>query len=64
MWETIAGIVAMLLGIWEFYATYKAFKGLQKHGTNSNFILVALWSGLFLGFIFFMGGITLIFHGY
>lgn len=53
MMEQLTGVVGILLGIWEIYAVYKAFKDTKQRGNKntSTFLPLALWSGVVLAFI-------------
>ena len=59
MMEQLTGVVGILLGIWEIYAVYKAFK--QRGNKNtSTFLPLALWSGVVLALAFIGIGIALV----
>lgn len=52
MMEQLTGVVGILLGIWEIYAVYKAFKDTKQRGNKntSTFLPLALWSGFSFSF--------------
>ena len=66
MMEQLTGVVGILLGIWEIYAVYKAFKDTKQRGNKSTptFLPLALWSGVVLALAFIGIGIALVMKVY
>jgi len=63
LWETIFGILAVLLGIYQIFNSYKYIKTIQKVGnkTTSYFVGYAVWYSFFFGLLILILGIALIF---
>lgn len=51
MWETIAGVAFILLGVWQFYISYRVRNTVTRR-TNEN---AAFFSPFALGYSFFIG---------
>jgi len=53
------GIVLLLLGVWQGYASVRYFRQIKQHGTagTSSFALLAAWSGAVMGIILIAAGI-------
>lgn len=63
MVERICGVISILIGIWQFYAVFRAFQGIKQNATKSTsgFLPIAYFSGLVFGLIMFVLGIKLLF---
>lgn len=63
MFEHIAGIVAIIIGLGEFYFASQYFKTMKQHGNQntSTFSLMALWTSVAFGIILIILGIPLAF---
>lgn len=55
----IFGVVLFLIGLWQFYATWKYHHFLTTKGTDNAFSPLALYYGLALGIVVFLLGLGL-----
>lgn len=64
MWETLAGIAALLGAVWEFLGTWRYFRRLQTEGgpNASSFALAAIWTSAVFGVALIWAGVSLIFR--
>ncbi|SCB79002.1 hypothetical protein [Weissella bombi] len=64
MFERICGVIGILIGIWQFYAVFRAFQEVKQHATKStsSFLPIAYFSGLIFGVVMFIFGILLLFN--
>lgn len=64
MFETIVGIVLLLLGCYQLYATRNVFVYTKKQGNKntSAFLPLGLYSGGLMGIVFLGFGVALTFH--
>ncbi|PMD73781.1 hypothetical protein [Companilactobacillus nuruki] len=58
------GILIIILGGWQMYATTKYFQNLKTAGNKSTsiFSLAAVYSSFFLAIIFIIIGLATVFH--
>lgn len=61
MFEHIAGIIAIIIGIFELYFASQYFKNIKEHGNQgtSSFSIMAFWSSVGFGIILIIIGIPL-----
>lgn len=59
LWMRLFGGFLFLVGIWEFYATWKYRRFLTTKGTDNAFSPLALYYGLVLGIVAFLLGLGL-----
>lgn len=55
----IFGVVLFLIGLWQFYTTWKYHHFLTTKGTDNAFSPLALYYGLALGIVVFLLGLGL-----
>lgn len=62
IWEKIIAVICILLGLYEFYASYQAFKAVKKTGNShtSPFFAFADFYGYFFGGLLIVMAIQLL----
>lgn len=62
MWERLFGVLFILLGVWQVYASKRYGHQVTKHGdtATSPFSLLALGNSFYLGVIFAGMGVALL----
>ncbi len=62
IWEKIIAVIRILLGLYQFYASYHAFKDVTKHGSKhtSPFFAFADFYGYFFGSLLIVMAVRLL----
>lgn len=62
IWEKIIAVICILLGLYQFYASYHAFKDVTKHGSKhtSPFFAFADFYGYFFGSLLIVMAVRLL----